>query len=265
HDRDLTAPYFYNNAAGQGVTAYVIDSGVYIGHNDFGGRASWGVNFVTGSPDTDQHGHGTHVAAILGGTQYGVAKMVNIVAVKVLDGTGAGSASNVIAGMDWVAQHAVPGKTVVNMSLGGGKSQAIDAAAQRLYLAHAPLFAAAGNRNSDACNSSPAGANNVYTVVSSDSKDNVGSFSSWGPCVEIYAPGAGIRSAWIGSPDAAQTLTGSSMASPFVAGTAALYQSFLNLPTAQAVFNHITNTATLNKLTGNLNGNPNRLVYNGGQ
>ncbi|KAF9577773.1 hypothetical protein BGW38_006793, partial [Lunasporangiospora selenospora] len=263
-DLNTAAPYLYNDAAGQGVTAYVIDTGVYIGHNDFGGRATWGANFITGSPNTDQNGHGTHVAGTIGGTQYGVAKKVSVVGVKVLDAQGSGSTSGVVAGMDWVAQNATPGKSVVNMSLGGGKSKAIDDAAQRLFRANIPLIVAAGNTASaDSCTLSPAGAANTYTVAASDRTDRPASFTSWGSCVEIFGPGVGITSAWIGSASATNTISGTSMASPHVAGVAALYLSFNSLPTAQSVFDKLTSTATLNKITGNLKGSPNRLVYNG--
>ncbi|KAF9272738.1 hypothetical protein BGZ74_005086 [Mortierella antarctica] len=139
----LSEPYVYNNAAGEGVTAYVVDTGVYVEHFEFGGRATWGANFVEGTSDADEHGHGTHVAGTIGGAHYGVAKKVNIVAVRVLDAQGSGSLSGVIAGMDWVAKNAVAGKSVVNMSLGGSKSQAINDAAGRLFAANIPLIAAA--------------------------------------------------------------------------------------------------------------------------
>ncbi|KFH67367.1 hypothetical protein MVEG_06101 [Podila verticillata NRRL 6337] len=263
-NRDPTQPYLYNDAAGQGITAYVIDTGVQTTHNDFGGRATWGANFITGSPNTDQNGHGTHVAGTIGGTLHGVAKKVSIVGVKVLNAQGSGSTSGVIAGMDWVAARAVPGKSVVNMSLGGGTSAAINAAAERLYANNVPLIVAAGNSPGvSACDQSPAGAANTYTVGSSDSADRVSTFSSFGSCIEIYAPGTGITSAWIGSNTAVRTISGTSMASPHVAGVAALYLSYLSIPTAQGLFDQLTNTATLNKLSGNLNGAPNRLVYNG--
>ncbi|KAF9174429.1 hypothetical protein BGX21_005074 [Mortierella sp. AD011] len=263
-DLDLTQPYLYNNAAGSGVTAYVIDSGVYTDHSDFGGRATFGANFISGSANTDENGHGTHVAGIIGGTIYGVAKNISIVSVKVLDATGSGSASGVIAGMDWVISHAIPGKSVVNMSLGGAKSNAVNDAAQRLYNADIPLIVAAGNSGStSACNNSPAGAPNTFAVASSDSNDKVSPTSSYGSCVDIFAPGVRITSAWIGSSTATNVVSGTSMATPHVAGVAALYLSFNSLPTAQSVFDKLISTATTDKLTGNLNGSPNRLVFNG--
>ncbi|KAG0256714.1 hypothetical protein BG011_004350 [Mortierella polycephala] len=260
----LTQPYYYNDAAGSGVTAYVIDTGVYPGHSDFGGRASQGANFVSGSANTDENGHGTHVAGTIGGTKYGVAKKVTIVGVKVLDRNGSGATSGVVAGMDWVADRAVAGKSVINMSLGGGKSQAIDDAAARLFAKNIPLIVAAGNdQNVDACNGSPSGAPNTFTVGASDRYDAPAYFTSWGSCVEIFGPGVDITSAWIGSSSATNTISGTSMATPHVVGVAALYLSFNSLPTAQSVFNKLTSTATSNKITGNLKGSPNKLVFNG--
>ncbi|GJJ71443.1 hypothetical protein EMPS_03793 [Entomortierella parvispora] len=261
---DLTKPYLYNDAAGEGVTAYVVDTGVYAAHSDFGGRATFGANFITGSANTDENGHGTHVSGTIGGTKYGVAKKVNIVGVKVLDASGSGSTSGVVAGMDWVAQRAVAGKSVVNMSLGGGKSQAIDDAAGRLFRANIPLIVAAGNTaTQDACTGSPSGAPNTLTVAASDKTDKPASFTSWGSCVEIFGPGVGITSAWIGSTSATNTISGTSMATPHVVGVAALYLSYNSLPTAQSVFDKLTSTATVGKITGNLKGSPNKLVFNG--
>ncbi|KAF9103419.1 hypothetical protein BGX27_010593 [Mortierella sp. AM989] len=262
--RALTQPYLYNDAAGEGITAYVVDTGIYPEHDEFEGRATFGANFIDGSEDTDENGHGTHVAGTIGGVNYGVAKKVSIVGVKVLDADGSGSTSGVVAGMDWVASNATPGSSVVNMSLGGGRSQAIDDAAQRLYDANIPLIVAAGNSaTTNACNGSPSGAPNTYTVAASDRNDRVASFSSYGSCVEIFGPGVSITSSWIGAPDASDTISGTSMATPHVVGVAALYLSFNSLPTAQSVFDKLTSTATTGKITGSLKGSPNRLVFNG--
>ncbi|KAF9435052.1 hypothetical protein BGZ76_006977 [Entomortierella beljakovae] len=262
--RRLTLPYLYNDAAGEGVTAYVVDTGVYTEHDEFEGRATFGANFIEGSADTDENGHGTHVAGTIGGTNYGVAKKVSIVGVKVLDAGGSGSTSGVVAGMDWVAENAVAGQSVVNMSLGGGKSRAIDDAAGRLFAANIPLIVAAGNSaTTNACNGSPSGAANTYTVAASDRNDRTASFTSYGSCVEIFGPGVDITSAWIDSPDATNTISGTSMATPHVVGVAALYLSFNSLPTAQSVFDMLTSTATRNKISGSLKGSPNRLVFNG--
>ncbi|KAG0018404.1 hypothetical protein BGZ82_000453 [Podila clonocystis] len=260
----LSQPYVYNDAAGEGVTAYVVDTGVYIDHSEFESRATWGANFVHGSSDEDEHGHGTHVAGTIGGANYGVAKKVNIVAVRVLDAQGSGALSGVIAGMDWVAKNAVPGKSVVNMSLGGSKSLAINDAAGRLYAANIPLIAAAGNSASTAaCDQSPAGAVNTFTVAASDRHDRTASFTSYGSCVEIFAPGVDITSSWIGSTTAINTISGTSMATPHVVGVAALYLSFNSIPTAKGLFDKLTQTATPNAIKGTLRGSPNRLLFNG--
>ncbi|KAF9087671.1 hypothetical protein BGX27_002883, partial [Mortierella sp. AM989] len=262
---NLTLPYVYADNAGEGVTAYVIDTGVYIEHSDFKGRATFGANFIEGSKDTDENGHGTHVAGTIGGTTYGVAKKVTIVGVKVLDAEGSGSTSGVVAGMDWVAKNAKAGKSVVNMSLGGGKSRAIDAAAGRLFDANIPLIAAAGNDETvDACDGSPSGAANTFTVAASDDTDNTASFTSYGPCVAIFAPGVDITSTWIGGTNKTNTISGTSMATPHVVGVAAAYLSEGVFENVQALFDKLASTATSGKIKGDLKGSPNKLVFNGG-
>ncbi|KAG0356574.1 hypothetical protein BGX24_006400, partial [Mortierella sp. AD032] len=263
-----TKPYYYNSLAGTGVTAYIIDTGILATHVEFQGRALNGANFISGSPNTDESGHGTHIAGIVGAVTYGVAKKVKLVGVKVLDKNGAGAVSGVVAGMDWVAKQALlgtAGKSVVNMSLGGGSSAAINNAAQYLYTSNAPLFAAAGGSGpGTGCNTSPAGAPNVYTVAAIDGNDAVPPFSSTGPCVEIFAPGVGIKSTWIGSNSATNTLTGTSMSSAFAAGAAALFAAQGGLPTAQSIYNKLSTECTTGLITGNLGGAPNCLLYNGG-
>ncbi|KAI8350106.1 peptidase, S8A subfamily [Mortierella sp. GBAus27b] len=258
--RNLSAPYLYNDAAGEGVTAYVVDTGIYVDHSEFEGRASWGADF-TGEGQDDGNGHGTHVAGTIGGVNYGVAKKVNLVAVRVLGSDGSGATSGVVSGMDWVAQNA-NGKSVVNMSLGGSKSSAINSAAQRLVAAGVPLIVAAGNSNTDACNDSPSGASSAFGVAASDSSDRKASFSSWGSCVKIFAPGVSITSSWIGSADATNTISGTSMATPHVVGVAALLQSYQSFANPQALYNALISTSTPNKITGTLNGSPNRLLFN---
>ncbi|KAF9986866.1 hypothetical protein BGZ75_001320 [Mortierella antarctica] len=263
-DRNLQSPYIYQDQAGSGVTAYVIDTGINTGHVEFGGRATMGANFIQGSVNTDENGHGTHVAGTIGGTRFGVAKRVNLVGVKVLDAQGSGSFSGIIAGMDWVSQRARGTKAVVNMSLGGGKSQSVDAAATRIYNAGIPLLVAAGNdANADACNGSPSGAQGTFTVGASDSNDRIATFSSWGQCVDIFGPGVGITSAWIGSSSATNTISGTSMATPHVAGVAALLlSSDSSLTSTQAVYNKLIQSSTPNKVSGSLRGSPNRLLFN---
>lgn len=261
---DTSAPYFYQDQAGSGVTAYVIDTGINTAHVEFQGRASMGANFVTGSANTDENGHGSHVSGTIGGATYGVAKKVKLVGVKVLNAQGQGSFSGIIAGMDWVAQRAQGTKAVVNMSLGGGKSQAVDSAATRLYNAGIPLIVAAGNdAQADACDGSPSGAQGTFTVGASDINDSIAYFSSWGQCVDAFAPGVDIVSAWKGSSTATNTISGTSMATPHVVGiTALLLSSDSSLTSVQAVYNKLIQLSTANVVSGNLNGSPNRLVYN---
>ncbi|KAI8353109.1 cuticle-degrading serine protease, partial [Mortierella sp. GBAus27b] len=260
---NVKLPYSFPDAAGEGITAYVVDTGVFAGHSDFGGRAKMGANMVDNN-DTDGNGHGTHVSGTIGGSKYGVAKKVQIVGVKVLGADGSGATTGVVKGMDWVVQNAKPGKSVVNMSLGGGKSQAIDQAAGRLFKANIPLIAAAGNdENVDACDGSPSGAPNVFTVAASDITDTTASFTSFGKCVEIFAPGVNITSAWIGGAGAQKSISGTSMATPHVVGVAALYLSQGGLDTAQALFDKLSSTSTPGAIKGNLKGSPNKLVFNG--
>ncbi|KAF8927742.1 hypothetical protein BGZ47_001966, partial [Haplosporangium gracile] len=263
-DLNLSSPYYYNNLAGSGVTAYVVDSGVYTGHNDFGGRATFGANFVDGTADIDECGHGTHVSGTIGGTSYGVAKKVKIVGVKVLGADCTGSISGIIAGMDWVAGRAVAGKSVVNMSLRTGYSQAINDAATRIYNKNIPLIVSANNFATDACNDSPSGASSAYTVGSIASNGYPASDSNYGSCVQIFGPGVGIVSAWNSGPNSYNTMSGTSMATPHVAGVAALYIAQGGLNTAKSVYDKLTATSTYGAVNGNLNGSPNLLVYNGG-
>ncbi|KAF9124884.1 hypothetical protein BGX30_000706, partial [Mortierella sp. GBA39] len=184
---DLTQPYNYPDTAGSGVTAYIVDTGIYAAHSEFGTRATFGANFISGSANTDENGHGTH----------------NI-----------------------------------------------------------PLIVAAGNSDDDACDGSPAGAANTFTVGASDRYDAPAYFTSWGSCVEIFGPGVDITSSWIGGTTAKKTISGTSMATPHVVGVAALYIAQGGLNTAQSVFDKLVQTATPNVISGNLNGSPNLLVYN---
>ena len=192
---------------------------------EFEGRATWGADFASDpSPGTDENGHGTHVAGTVCGKLYGVAKASECVGVAVLGPTGSGSFEGVIAGIGWSADEAAKkpkGKSVANMSLGGGKSQAVNDAVDAAFNAGLPMFLAAGNEYQDACNVSPASAENGYTVMSSTSSDGFSSFSNYGTCCDIIAPGSGITAAWIGNPDAINTISGTSMASPHVCGVAA--------------------------------------------
>jgi subtilisin family serine protease len=220
----LSGTYTYTDT-GAGVTAYVIDTGLRVGHSEFGGRASFGTDTVgDGQNGDDCNGHGTHVAGTIGGSTYGVAKGASIVGVRVLNCSGSGTWSGVIAGIDWVTADHDPGeRAVANMSLGGGASSAVDQAVRNSVADGVFYAVAAGNSAQDACRYSPARTAEAATVGSTTSSDNLSSFSNFGRCIDINAPGSSITSAWIGSNSATNTISGTSMATPHVAGAAALY------------------------------------------
>ncbi|MEI4271052.1 S8 family peptidase [Klenkia sp. LSe6-5] len=224
----LSSSYSYS-ATGAGTTSYIIDTGINLGHPDFGGRAVTGYDAVDGGPAEDCQGHGTHVAGTVGGSTYGVAKQTSLVAVRVLDCDGSGTTSGVIAGVDWVtADHQAGEPAVANMSLGGGTSTALDQAVQRSIDDGVSYAVAAGNGNAlgipvDACGQSPARVAGALTVGASDRQDRPASFSNDGSCVDLFGPGVDITSDWIGSSTATTTISGTSMATPHVAGVVALY------------------------------------------
>jgi len=212
---------YVDDADGTGVNAYVIDTGVMISHSDFNGRAQNGWDFIDNdSVANDCNGHGTHVAGTIGSSTYGVAKNTTITAVRVLNCQGSGTNSGVIAGVDWVAQNATL-PAVANMSLGGGNSTALDNSVQSAIDAGVVFAVAAGNSNSDACVGSPNKVADALTVASSTSSDARSSFSSWGSCIDLFAPGSSITSTW--NNGGTNTISGTSMASPHVAGVAVLY------------------------------------------
>jgi len=254
----LNAIYTFN-WTGSGVRAYVIDTGIRTSHTQFGGRAS-NVFDAFGGSGADCNGHGTHVSGTIGGSIYGVAKSVMLRGVRVLDCNGSGSNSGVIAGVDWVRQnHIAP--AVANMSLGGGASSALDTAVNNLHNANVTIAVAAGNSNANACNSSPARAANAITVGSTTTTDARSSFSNFGTCLDLFAPGSGILSAWFSSNTATATLSGTSMASPHVAGVAALYKQANPSASSTTIRNAIVNNATTNVVSNAGTGSPNRLLY----
>jgi subtilisin family serine protease len=219
----LNSTYAYTDT-GAAVTAYVIDTGIRASHNEFGGRASIGTDTVgDGQNGNDCHGHGTHVAGTIGGSTYGVAKSVAIVAVRVLNCSGSGTWSGVIAGIDWVTGNHTTGRAVANMSLGGSANSAVDQAVRNSILDGVFYAVAAGNSSQSACKSSPARTAEAVTVGATTSADSLASYSNFGPCVDLNAPGSSVTSAWIGSNSATNTISGTSMATPHVAGAAALY------------------------------------------
>lgn len=258
----LNGTYTYT-ADGSGVKAYIIDTGIKIGHEEFGGRALQGFDAFGGDSE-DCNGHGTHVAGTVGGSIYGVAKNTTLVGVRVLDCNGSGSWSGVIAGMDWVASDA-SGPSVANMSLGGGASTAIDDAVTRMFNAGIPVIVAAGNgdrrgKAQNACNYSPAGAAKAYTVGATTNTDSKTSWSNFGDCVDIFAPGASITAAWHTSNIALNTISGTSMASPHVAGVAALFLQSNTNASPQAVYDYLTETSIKNIVTNSSTAN-NHMLY----
>jgi subtilisin family serine protease len=259
----LSTTYNYTNS-GAGVTAFVIDTGIRITHQEFGNRATWGTN-TADTTNTDCNGHGTHVSGTIGGTTYGVAKNVKLVAVKVLDCTGSGSWSGVIAGIDWVTSHKTS-NSVANMSLGGGYSAAINTAVSNSIAAGIVYAVAAGNDstatvNADACLASPASTPNAITVGATDSTDARSYFSNTGTCLDIFAPGRNISSAWNTNDTTTNTISGTSMATPHVTGAAALYLSSYPGATPDQVTTALTKNATANIVTNAGTGSPNKLLY----
>lgn len=237
-------------ADGTGVDVYVVDTGILTTHPDLGGRAVHGTDTVDGDADaTDCNGHGTHVSGTIGGTSYGLAKQTKLIGVRVLDCAGSGSTSGVIAGLDWVvANHQSGRPAVANMSLGGGASTALDAAVDRVIADGVTMAVAAGNENTDACTKSPARVPNALTVAASDRNDARASFSNRGTCVDLFAPGVDIASAWLGN--GTRTISGTSMASPHVAAAAALHLQSHPTASPAEVSSAITAATTKGKITG---------------
>ncbi|MGY3265716.1 S8 family serine peptidase [Lysobacter sp. HA35] len=256
----LNGTYTYDYT-GSGVHAYVIDTGILSSHSQFGGRVASGYTAISdGRGTTDCNGHGTHVSGTIGGSTYGVAKSVTLVPVRVLDCSGSGSNSGVIAGIDWVRTHAIK-PAVANMSLGGGASSAVDTAVNNLSNAGVAVVVAAGNDASNACNYSPARAAGAITIGATTSTDARASYSNYGGCVDLFGPGSSIKSAWYTSTTATNTISGTSMASPHVAGTAALYLQRVPSATPSQVRSWLTTNGTTGKVSNPGSGSPNILLY----
>ncbi|MFE6000580.1 S8 family peptidase [Streptomyces sp. NPDC056454] len=256
---------FTTTATGEGVKVYVVDTGIDAAHAEFGSRVVKGYDAVgDGRDGQDCNGHGTHVAGTVAGSTSGVAKDASLVGVRVLNCQGRGTWAGIIAGFDWVAKDAAAGSTpaVLNASLGGARSRAVDAAVEAVADAGVLPVVAAGNEDQDACDVSPAAADGVVTVGASDRQDRETSFSNWGSCLSLYAPGADIVSAKLGG--GTISLNGTSMASPHVAGVAALYKEENPSATPAAVTRWLTDTATPKVLSGLGQGSPNLLLYTGG-
>lgn len=278
--------YLYASGAGEGVDAYVIDTGTNIDHVDFEGRAKWGKTIPSGDEDEDGNGHGTHCSGTVAGKKYGVAKKAHVYAVKVLRSNGSGSMSDVVKGVEFAAlshldqvKAAKDGKrkgfkgSVANMSLGGGKTQALDAAVNAAVDTGIHFAVAAGNDNADACNYSPAAASKPVTVGASALDDSRAYFSNYGKCTDIFAPGLSILSTWIGSKHAVNTISGTSMASPHICGLLAYYLSLQPAGDSEYAVAKITpkqlketliEVSTSNALEDMPSGTPNKLAWNGG-
>ena len=258
-DRPLNGTYVYNYT-GTGVRAYVIDTGIRTAHAQFGGRATNVFDVNSGGTGQDCNGHGTHVAGTIGGSTYGVAKGVQLRGVRVFGCGSTTSTSNIIAGVNYVTSNRqLP--AVANMSVGGPASSSMDTAVQNLINSGVTVAVAAGNSGANACNYSPARLAAAITVGSTTSTDARSSFSNYGTCLDIFAPGSSIVSSWYTSNTATATLSGTSMASPHVAGVAALYLQAFPGSSNATVRNAIVNGSTTNRLTGIGTGSPNRLLY----
>ncbi|WP_335989662.1 S8 family peptidase [Glycomyces sp. MUSA5-2] len=259
-NRPLSGTYTYNYT-GAGVHAYIVDTGINASHSQFSGRVGAGYDFIQNdSTPQDGNGHGTHVAGTIGGTTYGVAKNVTLHAVRVLDNAGSGTTAGVINGINWVRTNAIK-PAVANMSLGGGYSASLNNAVTQAVSSGVTFVVAAGNESTNACNRSPASTPTAITVGATTSTDARASYSNYGSCVDVFAPGSSITSAWYSSNSATNTISGTSMASPHVAGVAALYLQANPSASPSAVSSWITSNATTGVVTSPGTGSPNRLLY----
>ncbi|MFF6872717.1 S8 family peptidase [Streptomyces sp. NPDC090109] len=258
----LSGTYTYPDSAGAGVTAYVIDTGVRISHSELAGRAVNGYDAVQNDTVAqDGNGHGTHVATTVAGTTYGVAKKAKVVAVRVLDNNGSGTTAGVIAGIDWVTSHHTAGvPAVANLSLGGGASTTLDNAVRRSIADGITYAVAAGNSGANASSSSPARVTEALTVGATGNNDAKSSWSNYGSVLDLFAPGVSITAGWHTGDSATNTISGTSMAAPHVAGAAAIYLAGHPSATPAQVATALVNGATPNKVTSPGSGSPNRLL-----
>lgn len=260
--RNLPLDRTYNaDAQGAGSTIFVVDTGILATHNELVGRVSTGYTSINdGRGSSDCNGHGTHVAGTAAGKTYGVAKAATVVPVRVLDCNGSGGTAGVIAGIDWAIGQARP-RAVLNLSLGGTPSTAMDNAITRATNAGIVAVVAAGNENANSCNYSPARAASAITVGATTNNDTRASYSNFGRCVDVFAPGSGIMSAWFTNNTAVATLNGTSMASPHVAGLAAILRSVYTGESATQISNRVINSTTPNLVKSAGSNSPNRLLY----
>ncbi|KHN96324.1 Subtilisin-like serine protease PR1A [Metarhizium album ARSEF 1941] len=264
HREKGSTAYRYDDSAGEGTCVYVIDTGIETSHPQFEGRATWLKSFIDGE-DEDGHGHGTHCAGTIGSRDYGVSKKTKLFAVKVLDDQGSGSYSGILSGMDYVAQDSktrdCPNGHFASMSLGGGYSASVNKGAAGLVSSGVFLAVAAGNDNRDAKNTSPASEPTVCTVGATASDDNRSTFSNYGKVVDIFAPGTGILSTWIGGQT--NTISGTSMATPHIAGLAAYISGLKGRSNPEDLCKTIQDTSTKKAIRNVPSGTVNYLAYNG--
>jgi len=263
----LPLEFVFPTTGGSGVEVYVVDTGVLTTHQQFGGRARFGANYVTGEGNSDGNGHGTHCAGTVAGSTYGVAKAATIVAVKVLNSAGSGTYAAIVSGVNYATNNGYPYKSVVSMSLGGTTSNtALRTAIDNAVASNIAVVVAAGNSNADACNFYPAGYPSCITVGATAMNtgrtlDSRSTFSNWGTCVHIFAPGTNILSAWIGTNTASNTISGTSMACPHVAGLSAQLLA-INPAMTPATLRTTLQANSQKDLISDPRGSPNNLAYN---